>query len=270
MHEAKRPLMWLSQDCWQCLKIIQDVGYANNFVFLLSKYMKQVQEAIRNRLPDIRDDWLRIVYEGKTLTFSLSDDAILHYKPRIQEFSCFGSAVKILGAYENYLRRIVEVSDRDIPKDMSKFRSEHKKSIRSVKDFWADKLGRGIDFLHEVFGWNPHPSYRPSLRLMFELRNIAVHNAGIVNQKLCNLANDQYIEVVGKLRVGDNASWNLSMVLQLEHLIISVVSEADRNITPKIRLPIIEQRAFWDDNGGNNDEVEYNRKKKKGRQTNGN
>jgi hypothetical protein len=263
MYGDKRPLMWLSQDCWKCLKIIQDMGYANSFVFLLSKYMKQVQETIRNRLPDIQDDWLRIVYEGKTLTFSLSDDAILHYKPRIQEFSCFGSAVKILGAYENYLRRIVEVSDKDIPKDMSRFRSEHK-SIRSVKDFWADKLGRGIDFLHEVFGWNPRPSYRPSLRLMFELRNIAVHNAGIVNQKLCNLANDQYIEVVRKLRVGDNASWNLSMVLQLEHLIISVVSEADRHITPKIRLPIIEQRAFWDENCETTTKLSITGKRKRG------
>jgi len=252
MYEDKRPLMWLSQDCWQCLKIIQDMGYANNFVFLLSKYMKQVQEAVRNRLPDIQGDWLRMHYEGKTLTFSLSDEAILHYKPRIQEFSCFGSAVKILGAYENYLKGIVEVSDQDIPQDMNRFKSDHKKSIRKAKDFWGDKLGRGIDFLHEVFGWNPHPSYRPALRFMFELRNVAVHNAAIASQRLCSLANAQHIHVTGTLKVGDSVPWNLSMVLQLEHLIISVVSEADRYITPKIRLPIIEQHAFWYEDNENN------------------
>ena len=252
MYEDKRPLMWLSQDCWQCLKIIQDMGYANTFVFLLSKYMKQVQEAVRTGLPDIQGDWLRMRYEGKTLTFSLSDEAILHYKPRIQEFSCFGSAVKILGAYENYLRRIIEASDQDIPQEMSTFRSNHNKSIRQVKDFWGDKLGRGVDFLHEVFGWNPHPSYRPALRFMFELRNIAVHNSGRANQRLCSLANDQHIHVTGTLKVGDNVPWSLSTVLQLEHHIISVVSEADRHITPRVRLPIVEQKAFWYDDGRTN------------------
>lgn len=245
MYEDKRPLISLSQDCWQCLKVIQDMGYANSFVFLLSEHMKQVQEVIRNRLPDIQGDWLRLRYEGKILTFSLSDQAIAHYKPTIQEFSCFGSAIKIFGAYEQYLRRIVEVSEQDIPQEMTKFRNTHKKSIRRINDLWADKLGRGIDFLHEVFGWNPDPGYRPALRFMFELRNIAVHNAGIANQRLCNLGNNQYIQIKGKFKVGDDVSWNLDMVLQLQHLIISVISEADSYITPKIRLPIIQQRAFW-------------------------
>ena len=107
------------------------------------------------------------------------------------------------------------------------------------------KLGRGIDFFQEVFGWSPLPSYRLGLQLMFHLRNVTVHNNGIADDRLCQLAKNPHIECIGKLKVRDKVSWNLGTVLQLQHLVIATLSEVDPYIAQKLELPILKKQAFW-------------------------
>lgn len=251
MYEDKRQVIRLSKDCWHCLEVIKDVWYANAYTFFWSENAKLVQQAIRKIAPDIKGDWLRFKYEGKTVTFSLSDQAIVDYKPKIQEFSSFGSAVRMLGAYEDYVRKIVEISNRVIPQKMTTFRNQHKKYIRNTNSFIKFEVGRGIDFFHEVFNYNPHPSYKPSLEFVFQLRNIAVHNSGIADQRLCDAAHSPYINISGTLKIGEEVNWSLSLTLQLQLLLTSILPDVDPLICRILKLTEIEKQAYWYLNGDN-------------------
>ena len=245
MYETKRPIIKLSKECWDCLDILKDVLYANTYSFFWADQIKLVQQGIRKIAPDIKGDLLRFRYEGKTVTFSLSDEAIIGYKPKIQEFSSFGSGVKMLGAYENYIRRIVELSYKVIPKEMDEFKSNHRKDIHNPKSFIKHEVGRGVDFLSEVFGYTPHTSYRPVLEFIFQLRNVAVHNSGIVDERLCAATNNKYVIIERKLKIGDTVKWDLSISLQLHHLLTSMLSEVDPHIRSVLKLPDIEKQAYW-------------------------
>ena len=245
MYEGKRQVIRLSKDCWHCLEVIKDVGYANAYTFFWSENAKLVQQALRKIATDIKGDWLRFKYEEKIVTFSLSDQAIRDYKPKVQEFSSFGSAVRMLGAYEDYVRKIVEISNQVIPQKMTTFRNQHKKYIRNTNSFIKFEVGRGIDFFHEVFNYNPHPSYKPSLEFVFQLRNIAVHNSGIADQRLCDAAHSPYINISGTLKIGDKINWNLSLTLQLQLLLTSILPEVDPLICHTLNLTEIEKRAYW-------------------------
>jgi len=247
MKNDERQDVVLSEICCQCLKDIQDVSYALAYTLLYLRDYQALQKRFRSISPKVQEegDWVRIRFEGMAIAFSISDEAIKFYRPIIQEFQCFGSAVRILGVYESYVRRIVELSNQRIPNEMDKFRSDHNKLIRNDKSFWNDKLGRGINFLQEVFGWNPSPKYRPGLQLMFHIRNLTVHNAGIADQRLCQLANNPHVELIGKLKVGDKVSWNLGTVLQLQHLVITILTNADPYVANKLKLPTLKKRAFW-------------------------
>ena len=250
MKKDERQDIVLSEICCQCLKGIQDVYYALVYGLLSLREYRVMQERFRNISPQIQTegDWLRIRYEGMGVAFSISDDAINLYKPIIQEFQCFGSAVRVLSMYENYIKRIVEIADHQIPDKMIRFRSIH--NIRSgrttaIKSFWSNELGRGIDFLQEVFGWNPSPHYKPGLKLWFHLRNLTVHNNGIADDKLCQLARNPHIESVGNIKAGDKASWNIGNTLQLPQFIILILTDADPYVFNNLNLPTRKQQPFW-------------------------
>lgn len=247
LYEEKRPLVRLSKQCWECLDVIKDVGYANAYTFFWSDRLKLVQQAVREIAPDIKGDWLRFKYEGKTITFSLSDQAIMSYKPKIQEFSSFGSAVRMLGAYEDYVRNIAELSYKLIPVEMQGFKNNHKKHItKNTNSFVKSDIGRGIDFFIEVFNYQPHPSYKPVMEFFYQLRNIAVHNSGIVDQRLCDVAKSPFISITGgTLKVGMKVDWNLSSVLQLHHLLTDMLPQCDPLVCSKLGLLQIEKRSYW-------------------------
>lgn len=245
MYRDKRQVVRLSKECWDYLDVIKDVGYANAYTLFWSDHIKLIQQAIRKNAPSIKDDWLRRRYEGKTVTFSLSDNAIKAYKPKIQEFSSFGSAVKILGAYEDYVKKVVEISDQVIPQPMMAFRNKNKKYIHNENSFISYEVGRGIDFFSEVFSYNPHPSYKPALKFFFQLRNIAVHKSGIADKRLIDAANSSHINIMGQLNIGDKISWNPSLLLQLYHLMIDMLTGVDPLICSDLKLTQIEKRAFW-------------------------
>ena len=167
MYDDKRQVVRLSKECWECLNVIRDVGYANAYTFFWTDQLKLVQQAIRRIAPDIKGDWLRFKYEGKTVTFSLSDQAILSYKPKIQEFSSFGSAVRMLGAYEDYVRKIADLSLQTIPVEMQSFKKSHKGHVtKNISSYVRSEIGRGIDFFQEVFNYHPHPTYKPCLEFL--------------------------------------------------------------------------------------------------------
>lgn len=251
MYEDKRQVVRLSKECWDCLDVIKDVGYANAYTLFWSDQAELIQQAIRKIAPDIKGDWLRFRYEGKTVAFSLSDEAMKVYKPKIQEFSSFGSAVRMLGTYEDYVRNIVKISDQVIPQKMTAFRNKHRRYIRNGNGFIKHEVGRGIDFFHEVFNYNPHPSYKPSLKFFFQLRNVAVHNSGIADQRLCESVNSPYINITGQLNIGDKISWNPSLALQLYHLLINMLPEVDPLTCSTLKLEEIEKQAYWYHDGEN-------------------
>jgi hypothetical protein len=247
LYEDRRQLVKLSVQCWDCLDAIKDVSYSNAYTFFWPDQLKLVQQAIRKIAPDIKGDWLRFHFEGKTVTFSLSDGAVSSYKPKIQEFSAFGSAVKILGSYEAYVRQIAQLSSSTIPSDMEAFRNRHKKHVsRTTNALVKSELGRGIDFFQEVFGYDADRSFRPSLEFLYQLRNVAVHNSGIADQRLCDMAKNPHITITGgTLKVGMKLHWNLSWVLQLQHLLTGSLPQVDPLVSAKLSLPQIEKRAYW-------------------------
>jgi len=249
MYKDQRKLVRLTEECWHCLSILRDTGYAHMYTVFWAENAQSIQQAVRRMHPDISGDWLRAQIEGKTVTFSLSDEFIESYKPRIVEFSSFGTAVRMLGAYEDYIKRIVDISRKRIPEQIAEFRARHR-GINNRNSFIKAEVGRGVDFAQEVFGFDPQPSYRPCLEFFFQLRNVAVHNSGIVDQRLFDAANNPYIDMVGTLRVGDKISWNPSSTLQLQHLLTEMLPAIDPLVAGMLNLETIEGQAYWYRNGG--------------------
>lgn len=246
MYEENRSNIELSEMCWDDLEIIRDVSYTNAFTFFWTEQFKHIQEGIRKIIPDIKGDFFRFKGEGKTITFSISDEAIQNYKPKIQEFVFFGSAVKMLGIYENYIRKIVEISTSECPDEIEKFLRNRNIKFKNLNNsVIKHDFGRGIDFLFEIFGFTPHPSYRPCLQFFFEFRNITVHNSGIIDERLIDAANNEYIIITGDLIKGEILNWNLSFSLQLQHLLITILSEVDSYLYPILKLPVVEKKPYW-------------------------
>ena len=150
----------------------------------------------------------------------------------------------MLGSYEDFVRRVVELSYQSIPSAMQAFKDNHKKHISSkTSSFVKSDVGRGIDFFQEVFDYQPHESYKPSLECFYEFRNITVHNAGIADRKLCDALNSY---VTGpKLKIGMKVQWNLSLVLQLEHLLTDMLPSIDPFISSKLGLLQIQNQPYW-------------------------
>lgn len=80
---------------------------------------------------------------------------------------------------------------------------------------------------------------------MFVLRNTAVHNSGIIDKRLYNAANNEFIDIKGDFKIGNTIEWNLSLVLQLIDLVTSILSEADPHISSVLKLPTLEKKHYW-------------------------
>jgi hypothetical protein len=83
------------------------------------------------------------------------------------------------------------------------------------------------------------------LEFFFQLRNIAVHNSGIADQRLCDAVNEAYINIIGALKIGEKVGWNLSLTLQLRDLLTSILPEVDPLICRTLKLTEIEKKAYW-------------------------
>lgn len=248
MYEDKRETVRLSDECWNCLESIRDVGYSTAFTFFFLSQIDSFRKVIRKSLPDIKGDWVRYEYQGKQVTFTLSEQAMVEYRPRIEDFNCFAAAVKILGLYEDYVHKIIQISCIEMPQKMKLFEETHRNLIRKKGEkkegFIKYELGRGIDFFQELFGFEPLPLYRPVLQFFFELRNLTVHQSGIVTKRLCDIMDNPCFTGT-KLKVGDRVQWNLGLFLQLQHLLTQLLPEIDPLICLSLNLSSIEKQAYW-------------------------
>ncbi len=244
-------IYWLSKECWECLSTLRNVGYVHCFVYFWTNHLQKLQQGLRELAPGIRDDIVKLENkDGKWITFSMSDEALSRYKPVIGELVYFASAVRMLSAYEEYIRQVVENSYKSLPAQMDAFEVKHglrdKQGNRNIKGYWSDQQGRGIKFLSKVFDWEPNDMYRPALRFFFRLRNITVHNKGLIDQKLCELARDRHFNLAGDLKVGQSFQWNTAIVMELHGLLTNVLVDIDRYVSGRLSLEIVEDRAFWE------------------------
>ena len=199
LKTAKRSLQY-----WECMETLKSVFYANNFTHFWVDRAEELQKLMRSKAPKVVGDWFRYHFEGFTLTFSFSDDAIRRYQPAMREYSSFSTAVKILGIYENYLSQIIKHTLQDLPDAVNNFCNNHKKEkakSSNLKSMMSKRLYRGIVLAEEIFGYTPHPSYKPLINFFFELRNIAVHNLNRADEKMCEAAKSEYITLDKELQV---------------------------------------------------------------------
>lgn len=233
---------------WAYTNKIKAVMYANNFTHFWIDRAKELQNIMRTKAPDVVGDWYRFPFEGFTITFSLSDDAIRQYQPIVREFSSFGTAVKILGSHENYFAEIIRKTISKFPEKIGVFAKKHKTgnvNPHNMKNFMWKKLGRGMTLIEEVFRHSFHPSYKPCINFFFELRNIAVHNDNVADERLCELAKSEFIRSNGKISCGDNVEWSLSSVLQLNQLVLQILDEVDTVVVSSLMLETTSGHRHW-------------------------
>lgn len=233
---------------WNCMRSLKAVMYANNFAHFWVDRASELQNLMRTKAPDVVGDWYRYDFEGFTVTFSISDGAIKQYQPIIRESSSFGSAVKILGTYENYIREIIGTTISKAPEKVQDFANKYKVrkvDSRNVKNLMSKRLGRGITLAEEIFEYKAHPSYKPCINFFFELRNVAVHNSNIADEKLCELAESEFIISNAKINIGDKVEWSFSSLMQLNQFILQVLDEIDDVVFAPLGLKTNTAERHW-------------------------
>jgi hypothetical protein len=233
---------------WTCIEKIKAVMYANNFTHFWIDRAKELQNLMRSKAPDVVGDWFRFEFTGFTVTFSFSDNAIRQHQPLVREFASFGTAVKILGSYENYFTEIIRKTISRYPEMIGAFSVQHKTgkvNPHNVKNFMWKKLGRGLTFVEDIFGHSFHPSYKPCINFFFELRNVAVHNANMADEELCKLAESEFIACDGIIKIGDKVEWSLLSVLQLNQLVLQILDEVDAVVCSPLQLETSEGQRHW-------------------------
>jgi len=233
---------------WECMEVLKSVFYANNFTHFWVDRAEELQKLMRSKAPDIVRDWYRYQIDKFTLTFSFSDDAIHQYQPIMREFSSFGAAVKILGIYENYFRIVIEKTRDALPDLVNNFCANHKKEnakSNNVKSMMSKALYRGIVFAEEIFQYKPHISYKPCINFFFEMRNITVHNLNKADEKMCEAAKSEFINLNKELRIGDTVEWSLLPVLQLNQFILKILNEVDTVVCTQLHLKTMQGKVYW-------------------------
>lgn len=245
---GKREIVQRSNVYWTCANRIKTIMYTNNFTHFWIDRAKELQNLMRTKAPDVVDDWYRFQFEGFTITFSLSDDAIRQYQPAVREFASFGTAVKMLGSYEIYFSEIIRKTISRSPEKVDAFSKKHKTgnvNPHNVKNFMWKKFGRGLTLIEEVFEHSFHPSYKPCINFFFELRNVAVHNDNVADERLCALAKSEFISSDKPINVGDKVEWSLSSVLKLNQLVLQILDEADVAVCSPLQLETSPGQRYW-------------------------
>lgn len=236
----------LSKPCWDCLFALREVSYSTGFIYLLTDQIKFIQKSLRAALPDMKGDFFKISHEGHMISFSLSDGAILEYKDKIQNFSYFGAGVKFLGAYESYIKAVVNKILSKYPDDAILLKKNYSIDVNSkIKKYVSKGNGRGINLYKNYFGYDPHPSKEPSFELIYQLRNVSVHNDGIADEALVSASKNEHIHTDIEMKVGMKVFWSFPIIFQLYNLLTSTLTEVDDLISKKLQLEVFERKAFW-------------------------
>lgn len=243
--EGHREVIRRSNIYWKNMDVIKQIMYANNYTHFWTDRAKEIQSFMRSKAPGVVGDWYRFEFEGYTLTFTLSDDAIRQYQPIVREFASFGSAVKILASYENYFQEIIESIISKYAPEVGEFSTKYKINKCEVKNFLWVKLHRGLIIIQEIFGHTFHPSYGPCINFFFELRNVAIHNNNLADEKLCAFACSEFIKTDKPLRVGDRVEWSLSSVFKLHQLVMQILDEVDAVVQTPLKLDLSDGTRHW-------------------------
>lgn len=242
----------LSAEAWQSLDVIQNAIATFGYSHFFTSSMYVIQKALKEASPDITNQYiLRRKTEHGTIQFSLADEAIRSYRPVIELNTCFGAAVKVIGAYEVYVRNIVVAAEKLNIENLNTFITTHqsvqlrnKKGVLHYKNFIHPELGRGIDFFENVFGYKiANPSVRTWLLFLYELRNVAVHNLSCADERLCLLGASLPINPI--IKNGELVEWNFEIVCQLNNLMLSIIPDIDKCVAPVLGLQQAERDAFW-------------------------
>lgn len=233
---------------WDFMNTLKAVMYAHNFAHFWVDRAGELKNLMRTKAPSVVGDWYRYDFDGFTITFSLSDGAIKQYQPIIREFSSFGTAVRILGTYEEYAKQIIRATIKKFPENIKTFSDKYKTgkvNPKSVKNLMSKKLGRGITLVEELFEYRVHPSYKPCINFFFELRNVGVHNSNVADERLCELAESEFIVSDGKIKIGDKVEWSLSSALQLNQLTLQILDEIDAVVYTPLGLNTTTAQRHW-------------------------
>ena len=189
--------------------------------------------------------WFQVEYEeGPTFAFSFSDSAIQKYQPLLQSSICFGVAVKILGEYEAYVRKMVLHAGATRKTNLDNFKKKYR-----TQDVL--KVGRGLNFFEEVLGCQmPPDGCKPILNFSFELRNVAVHNLSRADKKLCTAAQSEYIKG-DPINEGDLVKWKINDLNQLHGLMLGLIPIIDQSASSVLGLSQITKVLPWYYGNGN-------------------
>lgn len=233
---------------WEHMDIIKGVMNAINFTHFWIDRSYELQSLLRKKAPDVVDDWFRYKVSEFTVTFSFSDDAIKQLQPTVREFSSFGAAVRILGCYESYFSEITRNTIDRLPDKVDEFSKKHntgKVCSHKGRNFMWKKLGRGLTFIEDIFGYNFHPSYSACINFFFELRNVAVHNSNVADEELCNLSRSKFINMNEQLTCGTHIEWSLLSLMQLHQFVLQILDEIDAKVYLPLMLETKANKKHW-------------------------
>jgi hypothetical protein len=107
------------------------------------------------------------------------------------------------------------------------------------------KFGRGLTFIEYIFTHRFHPSYNPCINFFFELRNVAVHNGNIADEKLCELSKSEFINIDAQLKCGTSMEWTFISVMQLNQLVLQILDEVDTVVYSPLMLETSLGKRHW-------------------------
>lgn len=252
MYESLRPVVELSHSAWGFLDEIKTISYGLTLAQFVTTNAAYLREGIRAKHPDFQGDLLRAEVCGAQVTVSIEAAHLQAFAEELERFYAFGAAVRMLGAYEHCILRIVDAADQAMPTKMASFRTAAKTRWGSFnpdnrQHYFHHNLGRGLDVLTDVFSFGPHASYRPCMQFFVGLRNVCVHCSGIADKHLEDAALSPHVHVVPPPKVGSSVSWNFSSALKLQHLLLSIVTDSDPSTRGPLSLATDTRQAWWYD-----------------------
>ena len=238
----------LSQPCWACLNAIMDVSYSATYGLLAVSRADLLREAIQRAAPDIQGDLLRTKSLGPELRISIAPEIVERYRPRIMEFIAFGSAVRMLGSYEAYVRDVAQAADQADPSGMDGFRQARPGArSRAGFNYVHPVVGRGLHLLAHVSGsrFGADTTHEPRLMFLFELRNTNVHNCGLVTQRLIDLAHNDFVKLSRSVSIGEVLHWKPEVSAHLQLLLLDILLTADPPVAESLSLAVETRRSWW-------------------------
>ncbi len=243
----------LSDLCWNSLKKIRELAYSSGLTLFLthiipSNVICNIAREMRGTEISSSSESTLVSYEyqGIREEFRLDEKELDRYRPLILEANYLNRIVQIISEYERYLADLVKESNRLLPQEMRQFDQRHKLQRKKTPNcYWNVKNGRGTVFLKDMFHNDLNSNYEPKLVFHYHVRNIGVHNRGLVDERFITLSKYPIINIDGNLRPGAKVVFNPQLVMQLQELIFELLLNIDQHIVDRLKLATHEEEKFW-------------------------